>query len=132
MDKNPVIRVMRTGRRENLPVSWMRPFQTMAGSFSMNLGEYTSVVGNTSSHWANLDIPSCEPTFDPWLSPASKDDLIQRLTQMLFIVRQDFETLQKSDPVHVPESLALDPLDTQRIQVRITKRKTPKFTFIEE
>ena len=132
MDKNPVIGFMRMATREDLSGVWMGQVETLSGSSNMNLAGYGTVVGNTSSHWANLDLPRCESAVDPWLSPASEDDLIQRLIQMLFVARRDLEALQEIDAVHLPESFTLSPLDAQRIQVKITKTKAPKFRFIED
>jgi hypothetical protein len=64
------------------------------------------VVGNTTSHWVNLDVPLFEAPEDVSLSPYSRDDVIQRLMGMLLVARRELDIRQKNEPASMPEQFA--------------------------
>jgi hypothetical protein len=100
------------------------------GPVNINLPACGTAVANTTSHW---DLAGyVPPTVELILSPASKDDLIDRLMNMIFMARRDLEILQKSDAAPLPDSFTLLPLDCRPIRVKIRKTVTPQFKFIED
>ena len=95
-------------------------------------GSTTSVISGWSwstDMWAIL--PAV--TFEEWEGTSSaQDDLVRRLTKMLYQARQDLEILKLRGEFEIPEVLELRPLAISHTKAKITKIGPAYFNFIRE
>jgi hypothetical protein len=98
-----------------------------SGTYLVGFGP---VVGNTTSHWVNLDVPLFEAPEDVSLSPYSRDDVIQRLMGMLLVARRELDIRQKNEPASMPEQFAFAAVRIPACSRQNQKTLTPQFKFI--